>query len=96
MHEPVGQDKAAPVRVVRLELPDPTLAERLCGPGIGVTACEVVFHTMLPSPPEATLQAVMSHGLVLVFEPPLEGTAGQPTGLVVPWAQVAYLRFVRA
>lgn len=86
----------APVRVVDVEIPNHVLSEELFGAGIHVPRCQVVFRNMLPAPPEATLQHLTAHGLVLVFEVPATGEAPLPNGLMVPWAQVSYVRLFRA
>jgi hypothetical protein len=78
-----------------VEIPDRSLSERLFGPGIHLSRCEVIFRHMLPAPPGATLQAVQGHGLVLVFAPD-QVDGDQPTGLVIPWSQVSYIRFIHS
>jgi len=103
------EERAAPVRVVRVSIPSHELSEALFGPEIRVPAGQVVFRYMLPLPESATLQAVTAHGLVLVFEPsPSEGDKfrqphpGAPQargpelhdGLLVPWSQVTYVKFL--
>jgi hypothetical protein len=83
-----------PIRVLSLSIPSHQLSEELFGPGIGVQRCRVVFRQMLPAPAEATLQAVLGHGLALTF-PAADPAAGeeQPTGLLVPWGQISYVTF---
>lgn len=97
MQDTTGES-GAPVRVVRLQIPNHMLSESLFGQGIAVTACQVVFRHMLPAPPEATLHAVLDHGLVIVFPPaPAAGPQDEPpTGLLVPWSQLAYVKFIHA
>ena len=85
--------QGAPVRTVRLELPTHILSEALFGQGITVSRCTVVFHHMLPAPPEGTLQGVTDHGLVLIFDPQPSGDDEPINGLLVPWSQVSYVRF---
>lgn len=86
------QSARQPVRVVQVEIPNSALSERLFGPGIHLSSCEVIFRHMLPAPPSASLQAVQEHGLVVVFTSD-QVDEDQPTGLVIPWSQVSYIRF---
>jgi hypothetical protein len=86
------QQQGSPVRVVTLQIPNHMLSEQLFGQGIQITRCQVIFRHMLPAPPEALLQAVMEHGLVMVF-PEVDASGEEPTGLLVPWTQVSYIRF---
>jgi hypothetical protein len=85
--------KGAPVRVVHVDIPNHVLSEELFGPGIHVPRCQVIFRHMLPVPPDATLQHVTRHGIVLVFEAPPAEDEPSPNGLMVPWGQVSYLKF---
>jgi hypothetical protein len=85
------EDRGAPVRVVTLSIPDRELSEALLGPGTHAPRCQVIFRYMLPAPEEATLKAVLPHGLVLAFEPSDEVS---PKGLLVPWPQVSYVRLL--
>jgi len=88
------EQRDAPVRVVRVDIPNHVLSEELFGPGIHVPRCQVIFRHMLPAPPDATLQHVTRHGIVLVFEaPPSTDEEPSANGLMVPWGQVSYLRF---
>jgi hypothetical protein len=89
----VLEEQTSPVRVVRALLPRAGLSEQLLGEDTVLSHCEIVFRTMLPSPPEATLQAVTPHGIVLQTAPESAGGEEAPTGLVVPWDQVAYIRY---
>lgn len=82
--------RAAPVRVVMLELADPAQSEALFGKDVQVQRCEIIFHHMLPVPPAALLGAVAPHGVTLSFS----DEEGAAAGLFVPWPQVAYVRFV--
>jgi hypothetical protein len=103
------EERAAPVRVVRVSIPSHELSEALFGPGTRVPRGQVVFRYMLPLPESATLRAVTAHGLVLVFDPsPSEGDEfrqldpGAPQargpelhdGLLVPWSQLSYVKFL--
>lgn len=93
MSEPKAEQRVTgPVRVVDLRILDLQHCEALFGPLIKVDRCRLVFIHMLPVPAEADLLAVQAHGLVLSCgkgDPPDE----RPQGILVPWAQVAYVNF---
>lgn len=89
--------EAAPgsaVRVIRVEIPNHMLSEALFGSGIQLGWCEVVFRHMLPAPTAGTLHGVNEHGLSILCSGARD--ADQPSGLLVPWSQIAYVRFFDA
>ena len=90
MDAAAAEQAGSAVRVIRLRIPNHMLSEQLFGSGIEVAACEVVFRHMLPAPSTGTLHGVLKHGLAVVYD---EVLAGQPSGLLVPWTQIAYVRF---
>lgn len=85
------EHQGSAIRVIRLEIPNHMLSEALFGSGIQLSWCEVVFKQMLPAPATGTLHGVSEHGLSVICEGSRD--AGQPSGLLVPWAQIAYVRF---
>jgi hypothetical protein len=82
------------LRVMRVEIPSHVLSEALFGSGIQLAWCEVVLRHMLPAPAVGTLHGVSEHGLSILYSGARD--AEQPSGLLVPWSQVAYVRFFDA
>lgn len=89
--EMIEEEQSGPVRVVRLRIPG-GVSKGLFGLGVETFACKVVFRHMLPTPSEATLHGVLSHGLSLSFDEP-PPPKGEPKGMVVPWEQISYITY---